>query len=86
MKSKLPDPLANEMAQDFESGRGEIKDNTLNAVVTSPLFRRRVVKIKKGKGSFSRKEKHRGKESYSKCSLMWILNRFLILSPSKLAS
>ncbi|WP_257974293.1 alternative ribosome-rescue factor A [Vibrio parahaemolyticus] len=47
----------------------------LKAVVTSQLFRTRVVKAKKGKGSFNRKMKHRGKEPYSKFSPMWILNR-----------
>ncbi|MDG2744446.1 alternative ribosome rescue factor ArfA, partial [Vibrio parahaemolyticus] len=45
------------------------------AVVTSQLFQIRVVKAKKGKGSFSRKMKHRGKEPYSKFSPRWILNR-----------
>ena len=46
-------------------GRGVIKDNALKAVVTSQLFRTRVVKAKKGKGSFKRKNKHSGRESYS---------------------
>ncbi|WP_394251646.1 alternative ribosome-rescue factor A [Vibrio profundi] len=49
-------------------GRGEIKDNALKAVVTSQLFRTRTVKAKKGKGSFNRKAKHRGKEPYSKAA------------------
>ncbi len=51
---------------DTEFGRGVVKDNALKAVVTSQLFRQRVEKAKKGKGSFSRKMKHRGKEPYSK--------------------
>ncbi|EMC0408461.1 ribosome alternative rescue factor ArfA [Vibrio fluvialis] len=51
-----------------EFGRGTIKDNALKAVVTSQLFRQRVEKVKKGKGSFSRKMKHRGKEPYSKAA------------------
>lgn len=46
-------------------GRGIIKDNALKAVVTSPLFKTRVVKAKKGKGSFKRKDKYSGRESYS---------------------
>ncbi|MBY5947693.1 ribosome alternative rescue factor ArfA [Photobacterium rosenbergii] len=46
-------------------GRGTIKDNALKAVVTSQLFKTRVVKAKKGKGSFQRKGKHSGRESYS---------------------
>ncbi|BCL73116.1 hypothetical protein TUMSATVNIG1_50880 [Vibrio nigripulchritudo] len=49
-----------------EHGRGVIQDNALKAVVTSELFRTRVVKAKKGKGSFNRKNKHKGKEPYSK--------------------
>ncbi|HHF2970392.1 ribosome alternative rescue factor ArfA [Vibrio sp. HS-50-1] len=68
-----PQPSGSQHETDF--GRGEIKDNALKAVVTSQLFRTRVVKAKKGKGSFSRKMKHRGKEPYSKFSPMWILNR-----------
>lgn len=43
----------------FEHKRGKIKDNALKALVTSPLFRTRVEKAKKGKGSYSRKAKHK---------------------------
>ncbi len=50
-------------AQETEFGRGTIKDNALKAVVTSQLFKQRVEKAKKGKGSFSRKMKHKGKMS-----------------------
>ncbi|MCQ1059675.1 ribosome alternative rescue factor ArfA [Photobacterium sp. ZSDE20] len=50
---------------DTEFGRGVIKDNALKAVVTSQLFKTRVVKAKKGKGSFRRKDKYSGRESYS---------------------
>ncbi|WP_289847788.1 alternative ribosome-rescue factor A [Vibrio hepatarius] len=52
----------------LEVGRGEIKDNALKALVTSPVFRARVEKAKKGKGSFNRKLKHKGKEPYSKAA------------------
>lgn len=48
-----------------DHGRGVIRDNALKAVVTSAVFRTRVVKSKKGKGSFQRKGKHAGRESYS---------------------
>ncbi|QSX36839.1 MULTISPECIES: ribosome alternative rescue factor ArfA [Shewanella] len=47
--SKQTQPLAH------ETGRGEIKDNALKALVTSTLFSARVEKPKKGKGSYSRK-------------------------------
>lgn len=76
-------PQPNEFNKDTEFGRGEIKDNALKAVVTSQLFRTRVVKAKKGKGSFNRKMKHRGKEPYSKFSSKWILNRAFSCSESK---
>ncbi|KGY10262.1 MULTISPECIES: alternative ribosome-rescue factor A [Vibrio] len=56
------------LQHELEVGRGEIKDNALKAVVTSELFKVRVEKAKKGKGSFSRKMKHRGKEPYSKAA------------------
>ncbi|NOH70882.1 alternative ribosome-rescue factor A [Vibrio pectenicida] len=52
----------------LEIGRGEIHDNALKALVTSPLFRTRVEKAKKGKGSFNRKLKHKGKEPYPKAA------------------
>ncbi len=51
-----------------EFGRGQINDNMLKAVVTSKLFQTQIVKAKKGKGSFSRKMKHKGKEPYSKAA------------------
>lgn len=53
---------------DVEIGRGAIKDNALKALVTSQRFKMQVVKSKKGKGSFNRKAKHRGKEPYSKAA------------------
>lgn len=43
-----------------ESGRGQIKDNALKALVTSPLFRTRTEKAKKGKGSYNRKAHRKG--------------------------
>ena len=45
-------------------GRGKIKDNFLAALITSNLYKMQVVKAKKGKGSYQRKTKHKGQESY----------------------
>ena len=53
------------LQSNLDVGRGEIKENALKAIVTSELFKLRVEKAKKGKGSFSRKMKHKGKEPYS---------------------
>ena len=47
-----------------ECGRGEIKDNFLAALVTSKVYKIQVVKAKKGKGSYQRKAKNIGRESY----------------------
>jgi len=44
--------------------RGTINHSALGALVTSKVFCMRVVKAKKGKGSFNRKAKHAGKECY----------------------
>ena len=49
--------------------RGVIGESAIAAMVTSPLFKVRVERSKKGKGSFSRKEKYgnSGRE-YSKAA------------------
>ena len=48
--------------------RGVIQDNALKALVTSPMFKAKVEKAKKGKGSFQRKAKHKGQEPYLKAA------------------
>ncbi|MGB0938902.1 MAG: alternative ribosome rescue factor ArfA [Colwellia sp.] len=48
--------------------RGEIKDNAIKALVTSVLFKSKVEKPKKGKGSFQRNSKHKGREPYLKAA------------------
>lgn len=65
-RKKLKDAAS--LRANLEVGRGEIQDNALKAIVTSQLFKTRVEKSKKGKGSFSRKLKHKGKEPYSKAA------------------
>ncbi|QIW16296.1 hypothetical protein A4G20_08100 [Pasteurellaceae bacterium RH1A] len=39
--------------------RGQIQDSALKALVTDKLFRNRVERNRKGKGSYQRKAKHR---------------------------
>ena len=41
--------------------RGVIRHSAEAALVTSPLFRQRVVKAKAGKASYKRNNKHRNK-------------------------
>ncbi|MFQ6371832.1 ribosome alternative rescue factor ArfA [Shewanella sp. YIC-542] len=50
--------------QAHETGRGEIQDNALKALVTSPLFRGRTEKAKKGKGAFQRKQRNQKGQAY----------------------
>ncbi len=57
-------PVEQKPAMAVDCGRGSIKDNYLAALVTSKVYRTQVVKAKKGKGAFSRKQKHRGQEPY----------------------
>lgn len=41
----------------YRHKKGVIKDNAIEALLHDPLFRQRVEKNKKGKGSYRRKEK-----------------------------
>ena len=42
----------------YQHQRGTIKDNAIQALLHDPLFRQRVEKKRKGKGSYQRKAKH----------------------------
>lgn len=55
--------------------RGEIQDNALKALVTSSLFRQRVEKQQKGKGSYKRKPKH-SKSGYENPIIKVLLENF----------
>lgn len=60
--TKKTKSLAKANATDI--GRGTINDNFLAALVTSKQYKMQVVKAKKGKGSYKRKAKNVGRESY----------------------
>lgn len=54
-----------------ETGRGQVRHNHLAALVTSRIYQQQVVKAKKGKGAYARKDKKnsqftfgKGQESY----------------------
>jgi len=59
-----PKQAAHKTVMQTEIARGTINHSAIAALVTSKVFAMRVVKAKKGKGSFTRKEKHSGKECY----------------------
>ncbi|MCC3705540.1 alternative ribosome-rescue factor A [Rouxiella badensis] len=42
---------------DYQHKKGVIQDNAVQALLHDPLFRQRVEKNLKGKGSYSRKDK-----------------------------
>lgn len=42
----------------YQHTKGQIKDNAIEALLHDTLFRQRVEKNKKGKGSYLRKGKH----------------------------
>ena len=61
----LPQPeIAAKTQKQTDIARGTINHSALGALVTSKVFKLRVEKAKKGKGSFKRKAKHSGKECY----------------------
>ncbi|WP_114891102.1 alternative ribosome-rescue factor A [Haemophilus haemolyticus] len=45
----------------YEHTRGVIKNNAVMALLHDKLFRQRIEKKRKGKGSYQRKAKHAGK-------------------------
>lgn len=45
--------------------RGKIKESAVKALVTDPLFRHKIERNRKGKGSYRRHEKHKN-VSYGK--------------------
>lgn len=45
----------------YQHTKGQIKDSAIEALLHDPLFRQRVEKNKKGKGSYQRKDKHAGR-------------------------
>lgn len=59
-KTRQPAPPANGAT---DIGRGQINDNFLAALVTSKAYRAQVVKARKGKGAYQRKDKHKGSTS-----------------------
>ncbi len=65
-KSKRHDVLAEAHEGAVETGRGQVNHNFLAALVTSTVYRQRIVKSKKGKGAYQRKDKShkKGAESY----------------------
>ena len=56
-----PQKSAVESETAYEHPRGVIKDNAVMALLHDKLFRQRVEKKRKGKGSYQRKAKHAGK-------------------------
>jgi len=62
----------------YKHNKGVIQDNAIQALLHDPLFRQRVEKNLKGKGSYRRKEKN-GKRNYQEGSAKH-LSEFLALS------
>ncbi|MCG7532320.1 ribosome alternative rescue factor ArfA [Psychrobium sp. MM17-31] len=62
--AKQKKPVTQSRSNASDIGRGTIQDNFLAALVTSKQYKMQVVKAKKGKGSYQRKNKHVRRESY----------------------
>ncbi|WP_310795990.1 alternative ribosome-rescue factor A [Herbiconiux daphne] len=50
--------MANSGVIMYKHTKGKINDNAIQALLHDPLFRKRVEKNKKGKGSYTRKKNH----------------------------
>ncbi|AWF34942.1 alternative ribosome-rescue factor A [Klebsiella oxytoca] len=70
----------------YQHTKGQIKDNAIEALLHDPLFRQRVEKNKKGKGSYQRKAKHAGRdvrEASGKKVINFFTTGLLVLKPFK---
>lgn len=47
-----------EIMSHYQHKKGQINDNAIEALLHDPLFRQRIEKNRKGKGSYLRKTKH----------------------------
>lgn len=63
----------------YKHSKGIIQDNALQALLHDPLFRQRVEKNLKGKGSYRRKEKN-GKGSYQEGSIKYSVESLILPS------
>ncbi len=63
---KRRDASSGAFEEGVETGRGQVNHNFLAALVTSVVYRQRIVKAKKGKGAYQRKVRNnkKGAESY----------------------
>lgn len=67
----------------YQHTKGQIKDNAIEALLHDPLFRQRVEKNRKGKGSYQRKEKHagrNGREASGKKVINFLTTGLLLLT------
>lgn len=73
------------MSTKYRHQKGQIKDNAIEALLHDPLFRQRIEKNKKGKGSYQRNEKH-GKgsnwEASGKQAMRFFTTGLLLLATS----
>ncbi|WP_386689197.1 alternative ribosome-rescue factor A [Lonepinella sp. MS14437] len=60
-KLNLPTVSETQGTTTYQHGRGIIRDNAIQALLSDRLFRQRIEKKLKGKGSYQRKAKHTAK-------------------------
>ena len=52
------------MTGKVQHNKGKIRDNALKALVKSDLFRHKVERKRKGKGSYNRQEAKKGRDGF----------------------
>ncbi len=60
-KKVVIEPLNEQASIKYRHQKGVIRDNAIQALLHDPLFRQRIERKHKGKGSYQRKAKHVGK-------------------------
>ena len=56
------------MSSKVQHNKGKIRDNALKALVKSDLFRHKVERKRKGKGSYNRQEAKKGRDGFEQPS------------------
>ncbi|MFC7780029.1 alternative ribosome-rescue factor A [Pantoea sp. GCM10028869] len=69
----------------YQHQKGKINDNALEALLHDPLFRQRIEKNQKGKGSYQRKDKHGKGRNWEACDKQKSLSQAFFFKDKKVA-
>ncbi|STO55701.1 ArfA [Canicola haemoglobinophilus] len=70
-KKVVIEPLNEQGSIKYRHQKGVIRDNAIQALLHDPLFRQRIERKHKGKGSYQRRAKHVGNILKTRLSNFW---------------